>query len=122
MKAFVTPSAFVDAIVDRVADHLGLRRARLLAGTARTAKRARMLAMFMVRKLTALSYPEIGTVFDRDHSTVISACHRIETELARDEQLQSMVETLTFQLSGAIAEQPKTLTPSSCIRPAAREA
>ena len=39
----------------------------------------RMIAMYLARKLTNMSYPEIGSRFGgKDHSTVISAVRKIE--------------------------------------------
>lgn len=46
---------------------LGRNRRRLVAETRRR-------AMYEVRERMGLSYPEIGLVFDRDHSTVIAGC------------------------------------------------
>ena len=38
-----------------------------------------MIAMFLARKLTSMSFPEIGSRFGgKDHSTVISAVRKIE--------------------------------------------
>lgn len=39
---------------------------------------ARQVAMYLCRKLTKSSYPEIGHKFGKDHSTVISAVRKIE--------------------------------------------
>jgi chromosomal replication initiator protein len=40
---------------------------------------ARAVAMYLVRKATFLSYPEIGSRFgSRDHSTVIAAVRKVE--------------------------------------------
>ena len=50
--------------------------------------KARSVAMFLVRKTAKLSFPEIGTrMGKRNHSTVISACRRIERALSRNESL-----------------------------------
>lgn len=43
---------------------------------------ARQVAMYLVRKLTNLSLPDIGREFGRDHSTVIHAIRKVETALA----------------------------------------
>jgi len=41
---------------------------------------ARSIAMFLCRRMTDLSYPDIGRLFNRDHSTVVTACKKIETQ------------------------------------------
>jgi chromosomal replication initiation ATPase DnaA len=54
----------------------------------RTISLARSVAMFLVRKTAKLSFPEIGQrMGKRNHSTVISACRRIERAVQRNEPL-----------------------------------
>jgi chromosomal replication initiator protein len=54
----------------------------------RTISLARSVAMFLIRKMAKLSFPEIGTrMGKRNHSTVISACRRIERAVAKNETL-----------------------------------
>jgi len=56
----------------------------------------RHLAMYMVREHTDLSYPEIGRVFGRDHSTVQSGVQRIQTLIDQSHaQTTAHVEALT---------------------------
>jgi chromosomal replication initiation ATPase DnaA len=45
---------------------------------------ARGLAMYFVRKLTDLSYPEIGALLKRDHSTIVIRCQQIAARAERD--------------------------------------
>ena len=55
----------------------------------RTISLARSLAMFLIRKNSRLSYPEIaGKLGKRNHSTVISACRRIERAVSSNEKLE----------------------------------
>lgn len=59
-------------IIVCTADYFGLSAADLLGRDRhKTVAWARQLAMALVRQRLALSYPEIGRVFNRDHSTVI---------------------------------------------------
>lgn len=37
---------------------------------------ARHFAMYQIRVATKMSYPDIGLLFNRDHSTVIAACKK----------------------------------------------
>ncbi|GMV40201.1 MAG: hypothetical protein AMXMBFR64_19170 [Myxococcales bacterium] len=76
----------------KVSDLKGERRHR-------TVTRPRMVAMYLSRRLTNESFPEIGRRFGgRDHSTVISAVNKIEKELLHDTMLQKMVRDLERQL------------------------
>jgi chromosomal replication initiator protein len=59
----------------------------------------RLIAMYLSRQLTQMSYPEIGSRFGgKDHSTVISAFRKIEKKIAEDPSLRSVVSTLTSRL------------------------
>jgi chromosomal replication initiator protein len=61
--------------------------------------RARQVAMYLSRSLTTSSFPEIGERFHRDHSTVMSSCEKVESELAVDLQLKKEVDDLTGRLA-----------------------
>jgi chromosomal replication initiator protein len=59
----------------------------------------RMVAMYLARKLTNMSYPEIGSRFGgKDHSTVISAVRKIERLCTEDPTVKSVVGTLESHL------------------------
>jgi chromosomal replication initiator protein len=59
----------------------------------------RMVAMYLARKLTNMSYPEIGSRFGgKDHSTVISAVRKIERLCGEDSSVRSVVSTLESHL------------------------
>jgi chromosomal replication initiator protein len=61
--------------------------------------RPRMIAMYLSRKLTGSSYPEIGSRFGgKDHSTVISAVNKIEGLVAQDANLRSVINTIETHL------------------------
>jgi len=59
----------------------------------------RMVAMYLTRKLTNMSYPEIGSRFGgKDHSTVMSAVRKIERLCAEDPAVRSVVATIESRL------------------------
>jgi chromosomal replication initiator protein len=59
----------------------------------------RMVAMYLARKLTKMSYPEIGSRFGgKDHSTVISAVRKIERLCSEDPSVRSVVGTIESHL------------------------
>lgn len=77
----------------KVHDLLGARRLRQIA-------RPRQAAMFLAKKLTPKSYPEIGRAFGgRDHTTVMHAVRTIENLLERDPQLVEDVRVLEQHLT-----------------------
>lgn len=76
-------------ILQCVCEYFGLENKDLMSGRRqRTISLARSVAMFLVRKMAKLSFPEIGTrMGKRNHSTVISACRRIERAVEKNERL-----------------------------------
>jgi chromosomal replication initiator protein len=78
-----------DNILQSVCEYFGLEHKDLMSGRRqRTISLARSVAMFLVRKTAKLSFPEIGMrMGKRNHSTVISACRRIERAVTRNEPL-----------------------------------
>lgn len=78
-----------EAILNSVCEYFGLEHKDLMSGRRqRTISLARSVAMYLVRKTAKLSFPEIGIrMGKRNHSTVISACRRIETAVKRNERL-----------------------------------
>jgi chromosomal replication initiator protein len=78
-----------EGVLQVVCEYFSLDSKDLMSGRRqRTISLARSVAMFLVRKLSKLSFPEIGMKMGkRNHSTVISACRRIERALARNEPL-----------------------------------
>ena len=60
---------------------------------------ARSLAVYLLRELTPLSYPEIGALLGRrSHSTVLHAQRKFSGHLAADQQLRLNVDDLKRHL------------------------
>jgi chromosomal replication initiator protein len=58
--------------------------------------------MYLARRLTDASLPEVGRAFGgRDHSTVLSAVRSIEGALATDEELARLVDSLHEKLGAS---------------------
>ena len=59
----------------------------------------RHIAIYLSRQLTDESFPRIGMEFGgRDHSTVMSSCDRIESELKNNKQLEKVIEEIKKRL------------------------
>src|SRR5579863_8299141 len=66
---------------------------------ARRVARPRQVAMYLSRKLTTRSLPEIGRRFGgRDHTTVLHACRRIEALIVEDPLFRQEVDFLSQML------------------------
>ena len=76
----------------RVADMHSKRRPRVIAYP-------RQIAMYLSKKLTQKSYPEIGELFGgKDHTTVLHACKKIESDRRINEELNHELHVLEQNL------------------------
>jgi chromosomal replication initiation ATPase DnaA len=50
--------------------------------------------MFLSRKHTRLSFPDLGRSFNRDNSTVQYACKKIRQQIDKDPDLRHTLNTL----------------------------
>jgi chromosomal replication initiator protein len=92
----------VDDIQKATSDHFGLKQADLISERrTRSVARPRQAAMWLAKKLTTRSLPDIGRRFGgRDHTTVLHAVRRIEALRQTDTQLARDLETLSRKLRG----------------------
>jgi len=77
----------------------------LLRGTLKNkgTAEARQVAMYLIRKLTNLSLPDIGREFGKDHSTVIYALRRVEQALADPSSgLQDNLRDITANINNQL--------------------
>ncbi|MFW2852010.1 chromosomal replication initiator protein DnaA [Sphingomonas sp. TX0543] len=90
----------IDEIQKLVSTHFDLKPIDLVsARRARAVARPRQIAMYLAKRLTTRSLPEIGRKFGgRDHSTVIHAVRRIEELRDSDNDIDSAVRVLMHQL------------------------
>lgn len=95
----------VDFIINTVATHYGLTRARLLEKT-RVAHIVvpRQVAMWLCRQLTDVSYAQIGRALGGlDHSTVVAGECSIEDRLATDPAFATRVHALRTKLEASLS-------------------
>jgi chromosomal replication initiator protein len=90
----------IDEIQKLVSRHFELKPLDLVsARRARAVARPRQIAMYLSKRLTTRSLPEIGRKFGgRDHSTVIHAVRRIEELRDTDRELDQAVRVLLGEL------------------------
>lgn len=79
----------------RIADLTGKRRPQAIAVP-------RQVAMYLCRRLTNASLPQIGSAFDKTHATILHACRTMDRRLQADESLRRTVHTLAKQLGKAL--------------------
>ena len=90
-----------DSISRAVCEQFALRPSELRS-RRRTQKVAvpRQLAMYLCRRLTRASYPQIGELFGRDHSTVMHATDATERRRKTDASFHATVEALERRIRG----------------------
>jgi len=83
-----------------VADYFGLSKAELLSPSkARRTARPRQIAMYLCRRYTPSSFPEIARRFNRlDHTTAMFAVRMVEKRRHEDPQLNADLLQLEGQL------------------------
>ena len=94
------PSLTLEQVIEVVAGHFGMD-VKALTGRSRAREVAlpRQVAMFLARRETSASLPQIGQALGgRDHTTVMHGCDKIATLAERDEQLRRQLATIKSQL------------------------
>jgi chromosomal replication initiator protein len=87
-------------ILKRVCDTFGVTQSELL-GTSRLRRVLvpRQIAMYLARSSGKMSLPRIASAFQRDHSTVMHACRKVEDLVEADAKLAATVRLLRKGLS-----------------------
>ena len=92
----------VEAIIRVVAEQMQVKPSDIKGDRRQQGiARSRQVAMYLTRKITALSYPAIGEKFGgKDHSTVINAEQRVEQIMGEEPEFRNLVESLLRRLNG----------------------
>ena len=99
-NALPTPSPIISQVCKFYSiDEVLLRGTQKNKGTAE----ARQIAMYLIRKLTNLSLPDIGKEFARDHSTVLYAIRKVEVALKNgDTTMQNNIRDITANINSCL--------------------
>ena len=99
-NALPTPSLIISQVCKFYSiDEVILRGTQKNKGTAE----ARQIAMYLIRKLTNLSLPDIGKEFARDHSTVLCAIRKVEVALKNgDTTMQNNIRDITANINSCL--------------------
>jgi chromosomal replication initiator protein len=86
----------IEDILKIVGRHYNVAKADLLSPRrARTVVMPRQVGMYLAKKLTSRSLPEIGRRFGgRDHSTVLHAVRKVDDQIRKDDKLAKEVALL----------------------------
>ena len=99
-NALPTPSLIISQVCKFYSIEESVIRSTLKnRGTAE----ARQVAIYLIRKLTNLSLPDIGKEFNRDHSTVLYGIRKIEMALKKgDTNLQNNIRDITANINSCL--------------------
>lgn len=79
----------------RLADMTSVHRAQNIA-------LPRQVAMYLCRKLTPSSLPEIGLAFGKTHATVLYACRQIERKIGNDHSLKQAIVKISKNMDKTV--------------------
>ena len=84
-----------DFIINVIIEHYGITLEQITSRN-RNKKLAnvRQICMYMCRTYTNSSYEEIGKLLNKDRTTIMHGCEKIETEMISDAQLKRDIEIL----------------------------
>ncbi len=99
-SALPTPSLIISQVCKFYSvDEVILRGSQKTKGIAE----ARQVAMYLVRKLTNLSLPDIGKEFGKDHSTVLYNIRKVEVALKDgDTDMQNNIRDITANINSCL--------------------
>ena len=94
------PRRDVTEIIEVVAEHYGVEAKLIKEHMGRSTKLAlpRQVAMYLARQVTGASFPRLGRVFKRDHTTLIYACQKVEEMITVDAVVKAEVEAIMVKL------------------------
>ena len=89
----------LETIQKTVAEFFSIRRSDLLStDKMRSVAVPRQIAMYLSRRLTHASLPEIGSAFEKTHGTVVHACTQIQGRLTVDSDLRANIRSIVTKL------------------------
>jgi chromosomal replication initiator protein len=91
----------VEDIQRAVGSHFSFSNAELLSKDRhKSVAFARQVAMYLCRQRLKCSFPELGRAFgNRDHTTVMSACRRVDSLRRQDPQVDAHLQAIEHKLT-----------------------
>ena len=94
-------SVTVDKIFATVYKKYGISKEDLTGKSrSREIAQARHVTIYLIRKITEMSLPNIGKIFNRDHTTALASWETIEKKLKTDAMLTLDINEMTKEVTG----------------------
>jgi len=85
-----------ESIMEIVANYFCISVAQMLSSTrSKSVTYPRQLAMYLIREKLGFSFPDIAKIFQRDHTTVIHAYHKIEEDCKKSQEMNELIGKLS---------------------------
>lgn len=99
---YSTKSARIPAIAIQfmVADYFGISRESMIRSRKMQFSLPRHISVYLCRKLTDRSYPELSIAFERHHTTMMHSVRLIEQMLVERDDVERDVTEITYLLTG----------------------
>ena len=95
-------SVTVDKIFATVYKKYGISKEDLTGKSrSREIAQARHVTIYLIRKITEMSLPNIGKIFNRDHTTALASWETIEKKLKTDAMLTLDINEMTKEVTGS---------------------
>ncbi len=94
-------SVTVDKIFATVYKKYGISKDDIIGkNRSREIAQARHVTIYLIRKITEMSLPNIGKIFNRDHTTALASFETIERKLKTDALLTLDINEMTKEVTG----------------------
>ena len=91
----------VDKIFSAIHNRYGIDKKELLSSKrTKDVAHARHVCIYLIREITEMSYPSIGKMFNRDHSTILASCELVAKKINNDPVLSVDVADMTKEVNG----------------------
>ena len=95
-----SPTITADKIISMVAKKYDISRDDVLGKKRdQNIAYARNLSIYIIRRVTQMSFPEIGKIFGRDHSTIMSSNKVIQEKVATNQLAELEINEIIRELS-----------------------
>lgn len=89
----------VDKIFSAVEKKYGIKKSELIGKSrVKEVATARHTAIYLVRTITEMSLPNIGKLFNRDHSTVMSSIDSVEKKITSSQAFENEINDLEKEI------------------------